>query len=62
MVRGAGAAPGAELVVWLADVDGSAASVPAVTDGLTSVELAPVPGGRILTATTTSADYLLEVR
>lgn len=62
VVRGAGAAPGAELVVWLADVDGSAAAVPAVTDGLTSVELATVPGGRILTATTTSADYLLEVR
>lgn len=61
-LRGTDAAPGAELVVWLAGRDGTAAALPAVTDGLTSVDLAEVPGGRILTATTTSAAYLLEVR
>jgi endoglycosylceramidase len=58
-VRATGAVPGtaAPLVVWLPGT----ATKPTTTDGLTEVRLTEVPGGRILTATPTAADYALAV-
>jgi endoglycosylceramidase len=66
-VRGTGAGPGVELVVWLPDpaenAPGAAAVAvePTTTDGLDDVTVDQVDGGRILTATTTAADYTLVV-
>jgi endoglycosylceramidase len=60
-VRGTGAGPGVELVVWLPDVDGAPPVEPTTVDGLGEVEIERVRGGRLLTATTTGADYILVV-
>lgn len=60
-ITGTGAAVGAHLVVWLPTVPGVSGSAPSTTAGLDHVRAHPVRGGRILTATTTSADYTLVV-
>ncbi len=60
-VVGTAAAPGAELVVWLPSTPGAEELQPSTTDGLGSVELHAVDGGRILTATTSAAAWTLAV-
>ncbi len=61
-VAGADAEAGAQLVVWLPEVDGVDDPLPATTDGLDDVELVAVGGGRILTATAEGGDWELVVR
>jgi endoglycosylceramidase len=58
---GSAAIKGAELVVWLPTVDGSAKLTPTTTDGLGDVMLRKVAGGRILTATATGGNWTLVI-
>ena len=60
-VTGTGAEVGGELVVWLPEVPGTPDAQPFTTDGLDDVTLQAVQGGRILTASTTAAEYTLAV-
>lgn len=60
-VSGTAAPEGSELVVWIPSVEGGAPAQPSLADGLEAVELHPVDGGRILTATSTGGDWRLVV-
>jgi endoglycosylceramidase len=55
------ATPGTELVVWVPDVEGRSPLAPGPSTGLSAVRTTDVPGGRLLTAATTAADYSLSL-
>jgi endoglycosylceramidase len=60
-VSGTAAEPGAELVVWLPALEGSADTQPRANAGLEDVTMVAVQGGRILTASATGGDWNLVV-